>query len=162
MCIRDRNWQTSNSWQAREVLVNRGSEQQSPRQEPSHQDPSLEESSWQAAACSHNSQWSDAEWHMQASTWSTAGNKTQSMLRREAKQRSNPFYMEVECAMKQLRKAMSGSVPDEISNAKTKALIACTKHASHALNQKGVPDPDDKQAQRQALDWLMEKINSHG
>ena len=156
------SWQTSNSWQAREVLVNRGSEQQSPRQEPSHQDPSLEESSWQAAACSHNSQWSDAEWHMQASTWSTAGNKTQSMLRREAKQRSNPFYMEVECAMKQLRKAMSGSVPDEISNAKTKALNACTKHASHALNQKGVPDPDDKQAQRQALDWLMEKINSHG
>ena len=70
--------------------------------------------------------------------------------------------MEVECAMKQLRKAMSGSVPDEISNAKTKALNACTKHERHALNQKGVPDPDDEQAQRQALDWLMEKISSHG
>jgi hypothetical protein len=158
------SWQTSNNWQAREVLVNRGSEQQSPRQEPSHQDPSWQDSSWQAAACNHNPQWSDAEWHIdhvQASTRSTAVNKTQSMMRREAKQRSNPFNCQAECAIKQLRRAMKESGADQISNAKVKAIAACTKKASHALFQEGVPDPGDKVAQRRALLYVME-VSAHG
>ena len=154
------SWQTSNSWQAREVLVNRGSEQQSPRQEPSHQDPSWQESSWQAAAGSHNSQWSDAERHIdhvQASIRSTADNKTQSMMRREAKQRSNPFYCQAECAIKQLRKAIRDLGPSEITKARTKAFEACTKSASHLLARQGVSDPDDTDANRIALDWILQK-----
>ena len=107
------SWQTSNSWQAREVLVNRGSEQQSPRQEPSHQDPSLEESSWQAAACNHNSTWSElAGWHSdhaQGSTKSTEDTQTASKTRREAKKFKNKFALDAECAIKQLKKAMRES-----------------------------------------------------
>ena len=81
------------------------------------------------------------------------------MMRREAKQRSNPFYCEAECAIKQLRKAMRESGPDEITNARTKAVRACTKHVSQALVQKGVPDPDDTEAKRRAFDWVMEKTS---
>ena len=157
------SWQTSNSWQAREVLVNRGSEQQSPRQEPSHQDPSWQESSWQAAAGSHNSTWSElAGWHSdhaQASTKSTEDTQTASKTRREAKKFKNKFALDAECAIKQLKKAMRESGPDEISNAKDKAFQTCTKHVRETLLMDGVHDPDDTEAKRRALDWVMEKTS---
>ena len=85
--------------------------QQFPWQEPSHQDPSWQESSWQTAACSHNSNGQNcwmAQRSWQASTWSTADTQTPSNARREAKQVRTSSTLEAECAIKQLRKAMSG------------------------------------------------------
>ena len=54
---------------------------------------------------------------------------------------------------------MRESGPDEISNARTKAFQACTKHVSQTLLKEGVHDPDDTEAKRRALDWVMEKTS---
>jgi len=77
------------------------------------------------------------------------------MIRREAKKLVNPFSCDMECAIKQLKRAMRTAGPDEITNARTKAFNACTKHERQKLVQQGIPDPHDTAAQRRALDRLM-------
>ena len=57
---------------------------------------------------------------------------------------------------------MRESGPDEISNARDKAFQTCTKFVRETLLKDGVNDPDDAEAKRRALDWVMDNTSSGG